>query len=63
MESIQMNRRRKTKSNQKREISHKKVIRCKLFMRPVLEHEICSKFIRGTDKETNNYCKNCEHSF
>ena len=58
-----MNRKSKNRSNQQREIIHKKVIRCRLHMRPVLQQENCSDFATVKDKETNKYCMNCKHSF
>lgn len=58
-----MNRKRKKKSNQNRELKQKNIIRCKLLMKPVFENESCSKFVKGKDKENNNCCKNCKYSF
>ncbi len=63
MESMKMNRKRRKTSNQQEKMNLKKVIRCSLLMRPVLEQETCSKFIKGGDQETNNCCKNCKYSF
>ncbi len=58
-----MYKKRKNKSNQNHEVTHKKIIRCMLLMRPVLEQETCSKFEKRKDQETNQYCMNCKHSF
>ena len=58
-----MYKKRKNQSNRNQEVIHKKIIRCSLLMRPVLEQETCSKFIPGKDRETNKYCMNCKHSF
>jgi len=58
-----MNQRRKNRTNRNREIKQKKIIRCKLFMKPVFENESCSKFVVSSGGESNNCCKNCGHSF
>jgi hypothetical protein len=58
-----MYKKRKNKSNQNYEVTHKKIIRCSLLMRPVLEQDTCSKFEKRNDQETNQYCMTCKHSF
>ena len=58
-----MNTKRRKKSNANRELKQKKIIRCKLFMKPVFENDSCSKFIVGSNRENNSYCKNCGYSF
>ena len=39
-----MNTKRRKKSNANRQLKQKKIIRCKLFMKPVFENDSCSKF-------------------
>ena len=58
-----MYKKRKNQSNENQKINHKKIIRCRLLMRPVLEQETCSNFIPGKNRETGKYCMNCKHSF
>jgi hypothetical protein len=58
-----MYKKRKNKPGQNKEITHKKIIRCNLIMRPVLQHETCSKFEKHKDQDTSQYCMNCKYSF
>jgi len=58
-----MNNRRYRKSSKKREVTKKKLTRCKLLMIPVYENEKCDKFLGNTDKEIAICCRNCEYSF
>jgi hypothetical protein len=37
--------------------------RCRLIVRPMWEHEICSKFTHKVEANAQRNCKNCIHSF
>jgi len=58
-----MKRKRQNRSNQRQEVNQKKVIRCNLLKRPMFEQETCSEFTKDGTLDSNQYCKNCKHSF
>lgn len=58
-----MHSRKKKKTNTNRELKQKKIIRCKLFMKPVFESDFCSEFVADSNGENSNHCRNCGYSF
>ena len=57
-----MNRKRKPLKNNAL-IKKKIIVRCKSKMIPVFDNENCKDFIKKENSESNNFCKNCKHSF
>jgi len=58
-----MNNRKRKSSYNRKVIINNKITRCKSKMIPVFERETCEFFIKKEHTDTNNICKNCEHSF
>ena len=56
-----MNQRKRKPANQEKP-KNKKIIRCRKLVRPVFEHDTCSEFINGINKEKDNTCGNCKFS-
>jgi len=56
-------KRNNNRSKQNKEVTHNKIIRCKLLMRPVLELETCDKYDGRNSQVLNHVCMNCKHSF
>ena len=56
-----MNQRKRKPANQEKP-KNNKIIRCRKLVRPVFEHDTCSEFINGINKEKDNTCGNCKFS-
>ena len=58
-----MNQRRRNKSNQEKSKKNGKIMRCNLLVRPVFESDSCHDFSKNINKDADNNCRNCKHSF
>jgi hypothetical protein len=58
-----MKQKRNKKSNQDKSKRNGKIMRCSYHTRPVFENDTCTEFIRSVNKEADNNCRNCKHSF
>ena len=58
-----MNNKRRKTSNNKKEYIKNKITRCKSKMIPVFENDTCEYYKKRDNTDSNNICRNCEHSF
>jgi hypothetical protein len=58
-----MNKRRNSKSNQGKSKKYGRIMRCSYHTKPVFDNDFCNDFVNNINKDKDNKCINCKHSF
>jgi len=58
-----MNQRKNNKSNKGKSKKYGRIMRCNYLKKPVFDNDFCNDFINNINKDKDNKCINCKHSF